>query len=163
MKIHALKGKKQTKEHIAKRVASYKSHPRKLRDLGKRLMSKVKIDKKGCWGWQGARFRKEYGDYAQIRIGRKNNSKCVKAHRVSYEHFVGKVLKGLELDHLCHNTLCINPEHLQPVTHSINMSRRKDSGLLNCKYGHLYSKKTTYIRSDNGRRECMVCRKVRRT
>lgn len=159
---HKLKNRKQTKEHIEKRIAAYKSHPRKLRDLKQRLMSKIFITENGCWQWTGAIFKKKYGNYAQIRMGRRGFSKNTKAHRVSYELFVGTVPDGLELDHLCHNTLCINPAHLEPVTHAENMKRRKDSGLEYCKHGHKYTNETTYIRLDNGRRECKICRKLRR-
>lgn len=128
-------------------------------DLETRLKNKIKIDKNGCWVWLGAKFKKQYGNYAQIRISYgKYKSKIRKAHFISYEHFVGKVPKGKELDHLCHNTLCINPKHLEPVLHSENMKRRKDSGLLFCKYGHKYIPKTIYI-DPKGRRQCKICRK----
>jgi hypothetical protein len=158
---HKLKGKKQTKEHIKKRVESCKRHPRKLRDLETKLLKKIKIDKNGCWIWIGAIFYKLSGSYGQIRIGRKKDNKLLRAHRVSYEHFIGKIPKGKELDHLCRNTLCINPKHLEAVSHLVNMKRRKDSGLPYCRHGHKYTKETTYIRPDNRRRECKICRKLR--
>lgn len=163
--MHPLIGRKQTEIHIKNRVESLlktlKENPRELQDLGEKLKSKIKKEK-DCWIWTGAKFKKKYGDYGQIRLGRKPNSRLKRAHIVSYEYFVGKVPKGLELDHLCHNTLCINPKHLEPVTHKENIVRRKDSGLPHCKYGHKYTEETTYTRPDNGRRECKVCRKLRR-
>lgn len=133
---------------------------RSLRDVKTKLMSKVMITNAGCWQWTGSRFKKKYGDYGQIRIGRRNDSKLRRAHVVSYETFVAPIPNGLELDHLCHNTLCINPEHLELVTHPINMKRRKDSGLLQCKYGHVYTKETTFY-NVKGKRECRICRKIR--
>ncbi len=154
--------RKQTLEHIARRIASCKSHPRKTRDLGERLLSKIEIDEIGCWVWKGARFKKKYGDYAQIRMGGRLDSKNKRAHVVSYEHFVGKVPEGMELDHICQNTLCINPAHLEPVAHKENCKRRKDSGLPFCRHGHKYTPETTYIRPDNGRRECKVCKDISR-
>lgn len=45
------------------------------------------------------------------------------AHVLMYEHFVGAVPAGLELDHLCCNKECVNPDHLEPVTHSENAKR----------------------------------------
>jgi hypothetical protein len=45
------------------------------------------------------------------------------AHVVMYERHVGLVPDGLELDHLCRNTSCVNPSHLEPVTHAENMRR----------------------------------------
>lgn len=166
MENHPLLGRKQSKKHIKNRIKSLRRtfllNPKPLKNIGLKLKTKTKVNKHGCWVWQGSRFKKECGNYAQIRLGRGKDSKCVRAHRVSYEYFIGKVPKGLELDHLCQNTLCINPKHLEPVTHLVNMRRRKDSGLPNCKYGHKYTKQTTYIRPDNGRRECILCRELRR-
>lgn len=45
------------------------------------------------------------------------------AHRVTYEHYVGPVPEGLELDHLCRVRNCVNPAHLEPVTHLLNVRR----------------------------------------
>lgn len=122
-----------------------------------RIKSKI-TKKNGCWIWKGAVFKSGYG---QLRIGGRNG-RLMRAHRVSYECFREKISDGLEIDHLCRNTLCVNPDHLQAVTHSINMQRRRDSGLNYCKHGHRWNKKTTYVRPDNGRRECRKCIKVRK-
>ena len=132
------------------------------RCLKKKIMDKIKKKESGCWEWIGAVHKKKYGNYGQLRIGTRGNSKLFRAHRVSYEVFVGKIGDGLEIDHLCHNTLCVNPDHLEEVTHNENMQRRKDSHLEKCKHGHTYTEKTTYIRPDNHKRECLLCRKLRR-
>lgn len=121
-------------------------------------MNKVKVDEKtGCWIWVGALFKKKYGSYGQLRMGGLNG-KLVKAHRVSYEFFVGEYKSDLELDHLCHNTLCVNPQHLEPVTHTENMRRRKDSLLPYCKRGHTYTEEST-LRNKKGWRLCRICLK----
>ncbi len=134
---------------------------KKPRDIKSRILNKINIDSKTeCWVWTGAIFKKPYGSYGQLRMGGRIG-KLVKAHRVSYEFFVGKYDSDLELDHLCHNTLCVNPKHLEPVTHTENMQRRKDSKLPYCRHGHLYTPETTFIRTDNGRRECKICRSIR--
>jgi hypothetical protein len=159
---HPLKGRKQTKEHIEKRRTSilekFRKYPRKLLDMKTKLFQKINKSENGCWNWTGAVFKKPYGNYGQMRVGRKGQDKIRRAHVLSYEVFVGKIPDGLELDHLCHNTLCVNPEHLEPVTHKENMKRRKDSNLPYCRHGHLYTLETTYIRPDNGRRECKLCK-----
>jgi hypothetical protein len=131
---------------------------RKTRDMRTRLLSKIKIGPGDCWTWTGYRHKKKYGgDYGIIGIGPRHNHCLRRAHVVSYEVFVGQVPSGLELHHVCQNTLCINPEHLVPVSHSENMRHRKDSGLPTCRHGHIYTEETTFINS-KGRRECRVCR-----
>lgn len=75
----------------------------------------------GCWIWIGEFSSTGYGIISSWsgnkRIGRK------KAHRVIYEIERGAVPEGLELDHLCRNRFCVNPAHLEPVTHRINILR----------------------------------------
>lgn len=155
----ALKGRKQTPEHIAKRLASWQGHPRKLVDLETKLFKKIDKQSNGCWIWIGSIFNKGLKSYGQIRLGRKENSKCQRAHRVTYEHFIGKIPDGLELDHLCKNTLCVNPKHLEPVTHAENMKRGYWNNKTRCIHGHEY-KNNTYI-NVRGHRECKICRKLR--
>jgi hypothetical protein len=157
---HPLQGRKQSPEHIKNRLASWVGKPRKFVDLRTKLFKK--IDKtESCWIWVGSIFKKSTGSYGQIRVGRRSKSKLLRAHRVVYELLVGPIPKGLELDHLCRNTLCVNPDHLEAVTHAENMKRRKDSNLSHCRHGHLYTAETTYLRPDNGRRECKVCQRNR--
>jgi hypothetical protein len=48
------------------------------------------------------------------------------AHRVSFETFKGPIPEGLEVDHTCVNSLCINPEHLDAVTSTENIRRRDE-------------------------------------
>lgn len=126
-------------------------------DIKIRILSKIVVLPEGCWEWIGSKFNKEYGDgYGQLRMGGRKG-KVVMAHRVAYEEYKGEIPKDKEIDHLCHNTLCVNPEHLELVTHAENMKRRKDSGLPNCKWGHKYTPETTYI-NPKGRRECKTCK-----
>ncbi|MBF4998641.1 HNH endonuclease [Nocardia sp. BSTN01] len=69
-----------------------------------------------CWVWQGRRSSKGYG-----YIDRKGQG--FRAHRVSYTVFRGQIPGGLVLDHLCRNTSCVKPEHLEAVTNRINLKR----------------------------------------
>ncbi|WP_369010576.1 HNH endonuclease signature motif containing protein, partial [Bacillus cereus] len=47
----------------------------------------------------------------------------MRAHRYVYENLSGPIPEGMELDHLCRNPPCVNPDHLDPVTHEENMRR----------------------------------------
>lgn len=73
------------------------------------------VDKKtGCWIWQ-------WGKSHKGTRGMLNN---VQAYHIYHEKYKGPIPEGLEIDHLCFNGLCVNPEHLEDVTHQENMRRR---------------------------------------
>lgn len=100
-----------------------------------------------CWPWTGYLTRQGYCHFG----GRP-------AYRVAYERAVGSVPVGLTLDHLCRNRSCVNPSHLEPVTHQENMRRgmayapkRSD-----CRNGHPRTAENTRI-NRNGSRVCRVC------
>lgn len=75
----------------------------------------------GCWPWQGAVAPNGYGLVNCLNhSGRRSTAG---AHRVAYELERGPIPDGLELDHLCRNSVCVNPAHLEPVTHQENVRR----------------------------------------
>lgn len=77
-------------------------------------------DDTDCWAWTGA-IKNGYGVFGVAeRV-------TVYAHRFAYESMVGPVADDLELDHLCRVRHCVNPAHLEPVTHSVNMQRAYDA------------------------------------
>lgn len=86
---------------------------------GKGLDNYTVDEETECWIWQGATYYKK--KYGQVTY----NGRTGYAHRIMYETLVGKVPEGFELDHFkCQNPLCVNPEHLEVVTHTENIRRR---------------------------------------
>lgn len=71
-------------------------------------------EKTGCWIWQ--RARQKYGHY-------KYEGKVHNAHRSVYLQLRGVIPEGLQLDHLCRNKLCVNPDHMEMVSAAENMRR----------------------------------------
>lgn len=87
------------------------------RDLD-RFMRKFYEDNNGCWIWTDYCVAQGYGRFSIKSV-------MYQAHKVSYEHFVGPVPEGLEIDHMCKVRGCVNPEHLQVITHKENVPRRR--------------------------------------
>lgn len=76
----------------------------------------------GCWEWQRCQDEKGYGIM-------KSNGRNIKAHRYFFEKHIGKIPMGLQLDHLCRNPSCVNPDHLEPVTNAENCRRGNNAKL----------------------------------
>lgn len=82
-----------------------------------------------CWLWIG---RLTHNGYGFFKRGRSN---WVLAHRWAYRHWIGEIPVGLDIDHTCRQIRCVNPLHLEPVTHAENM-RRKRAAITACRRGH---------------------------
>ncbi|MCZ4497891.1 MAG: endonuclease [Marmoricola sp.] len=74
-----------------------------------------------CWIWNGVRHKTL--DYGRFSIGHR----YVQAHRWSYEHHVGPISEGLQIDHLCRVRPCVRPSHLEPVTGQENLRREAEA------------------------------------
>lgn len=81
-----------------------------------RFWAKVAAEPNGCWRWTAA--TDPTTGYGKFHDG----TTTVNAHRWAYLHFVG-VPALPQLDHVCRNRWCVNPLHLEPVTHRTNQLR----------------------------------------
>lgn len=70
-----------------------------------------------CWLWTA---RASVGRYGQFAI----DGRMVLAHRFSFE-MTGSIPEGFEIDHLCRVPRCVNPDHLEPVSHEENVARAR--------------------------------------
>lgn len=135
--------------------------------------SKIIKTEVGCWLWRGSHNKDGYPRHAGTR-----------AHRTSYVLKNGRIPEGLEIDHLCGNRGCLNPDHLEAVTHRENVSRGRLGGVTrkrnisktHCPSGHEYTKENTYVaprvyqQNKSGRnyafvpnnpsRHCKLCKKI---
>lgn len=117
-----------------------------------------RIDAEGdCWEWTAGKDPRGYG-----RTGN------ALAHRLVYQALVGPIPDGLTLDHLCRNTGCVNPDHLEPVTQAENNRRdgtirranERKRAQARCQQGHEFTPDNTYLRA-NGSRRCLTCHRNR--
>jgi len=81
------------------------------------FINKIELDLlMGCWLWRGSKHPDGYGMFNII-------DKPMLAHRISYEYWMGKIPDGLQIDHLCRNRSCCNPNHLEVITPKENINR----------------------------------------
>jgi hypothetical protein len=123
-------------------------------DEGTRFWSKVEKRPDGCWIWQASGTQNGYGQFWA-------DNRLVLAHRRAYETMVGPIPAGMTLDHLCRTTRCVNPDHLEPVTHRENCLRgqsivAKEARRTHCNRGHAFIPENIYWRAD-GTRRCRTC------
>lgn len=112
----------------------------------------------GCWNWTGAKHTQGYGLI-------KSGDISTRAHRISVLMSGREIPEEYQVDHLCKNTSCVNPDHLEVVTSKENTLRgdgptAKNSVKTHCIHGHEFTEKNTRIRkNDNGSssRVCRVC------
>lgn len=107
-----------------------------------------------CWVWTGWE-RNHYGHF--IAWGKR-----LAAHRLAYRDAGRKIPDGYDVDHLCRNTMCVNPDHLEAVSERVNVQR----GLVplvnreKCNNGHDLTPDNIIItkRKEGQFRRCRICR-----
>lgn len=106
-----------------------------------------------CWLWKAGRTN----GYGVCSV----DGRHIRAHRFAYEALVGPIPPGKELDHLCRNRPCVNPDHVEPVTTAVNVLRgvgptARAARATHCPQGHPYDEQNTRVRPD-GSRACRRC------
>jgi len=116
-------------------------------------LSRYNIDSHGCWVWAGTLYGNGYGKLTREIHGTRL------AHRAFYIEHRAEIADGFELDHLCRNRACVNPDHLDPVVRSVNIQRGYDARQNGrCKNGHdLTVEDAYYIEPSSGSRQCRQC------
>jgi hypothetical protein len=122
-----------------------------------RFRAKVAVDSNGCWIWQASKLKSGYGLFTN------ENRKTVTAHRWIWEYTHGAIPDEMVIDHICRNTSCVNPKHLQVITQSENIKRSltviRRSERTHCRNGHEFTPQNTkYVTGQRGRR-CGICAK----
>ena len=124
-----------------------------------RFMSKIeKTDY--CWNWIGTVNKSKHMGYGVFWL----NNKSVAAHRVAYKIYIGDIPYDLQVDHLCRNRLCVNPDHLEAVTAKVNILRGNGLAAVNakkthCINGHEFTPENSMPRP--GGKDCRECKRKR--
>lgn len=115
----------------------------------------------GCWMWTRAVNSDGYGLWMKRGPDYHRG-----AHRVTWEIFNGKMPEGLEIDHLCRYRACVNPAHLQTVTHAVNTligdsPQAKNARRVTCKNGHPFDRVYVHPGGTRQQRICSRCMRQR--
>lgn len=111
-----------------------------------------------CWNWLG---KLNTGGYGTFKVGEART-----AHRVSYQFYKGELIESMQVDHLCSNPICVNPDHLELVTPEQNKARSKVRNRWRgwesqCKAGHVLDDLNTLWRANGTGRQCRACQSDR--
>lgn len=108
----------------------------------------------GCWNWTAGKKSLGYGEFQPFR---KQNNRAT--HSIMWEIRNGAVPEGLVLDHLCRNTSCCNPKHLEPVTNGENLLRGEGPSAKNRRKTHCGTCGNEFdvVRKSRTGRGCSYC------
>ena len=113
----------------------------------------AKTDKSnGCWTYMGQKSKR----YAELKI----NGIRSGIHRWSFLFYKGEIPENHHVDHICKNTKCWNPDHLQTLPHTQNCRQNwvaeQNAKKTHCKNGHEFTEENVYW--NEGHRRCKICR-----
>lgn len=137
--------------------------------VAERFWSKVEVVPGSCWTWTAARNKANGYGWFSFR------GAPTVAHRVAWTLVHGEIPEGMEIGHRCHDEdlscaggpscphrACVNPGHLEPMTHRANCRNGERGRSKNaCRRGHALSAGNTMV-TTRGTQECRTCRRERR-
>lgn len=121
--------------------------------IDERFWKKIAVTDNGCWEFTGSKSN----GYGKVQRG----GVKMPTHQFTWTRLVGPIPDGLEVDHLCRNRPCCNPEHLEPVTHRENVLRgespcAKNAKKTHCSKGHEYTPENI-MKKYLPARQCLEC------
>ena len=148
-----------------------------------RFLALTTIESGQCWTWNGSRSKDGYGQ--MVLDGRRDRKRVrIAPYRFIWEWVNDEPMPdGLEPDHTCNNRGCVNPSHVEPVTHAENQRRSYQRGRkrihvdyvggrkrgTHCPHGHEYTPENAVLSSQNSvqcrecnRRACAAYQRKRR-
>lgn len=152
--------------HYARMKRNGSTTPKLIRgDDEARFLAKVIKTESGCWDWTDKPDKYGYSRFTA--------NGHAQAHRWAYEHFIGPIPDGAQVDHTCHTAdaeckggrqcahrRCVNPDHLEAVTPALNSQRSYPARKTSCPHGHEYTPENTSYSSGTGR-TCVTCNRER--
>ena len=114
----------------------------------------IKTPKDECWPWTGKTHT--YYPYPNP-INVADTGKKFAPARLMFSWFKYPIPPDFTIDHLCKNPICMNPDHMEPVTHGENARRAHKKRY--CKRGHAQVPENRYAYKANGKRRsrCRLC------